>query len=49
MLAHVQQGISDAQRNRNLTSAKEHERERHDFEPTMFMKIVFGSGGRMAW
>jgi len=29
-------------------SVKEHERRRHDFDPTMFIKNVFGIGGRMA-
>ena len=29
-------------------AVKEHERARYDFDPKMFMKIVFGIGGQMA-
>ena len=31
-----------------IIALKEHERARYDFDPTMFMKIVFGIGGQMA-
>ena len=27
---------------------KEHERERYDFDPTMFFEFFFGIGGQMA-
>ena len=29
-------------------AVKEHERERYDFDPTMFNEIAFGIGGQMA-
>ena len=37
-----------AAENEKTISVKEHERERHDFDPKMFKKIVFEIGGPRA-